>query len=59
MKTNILISYLLEFEPYLKESNLTKEQKEEVSRLIIEAMKIIDKEYMDIKWLQYILEKNK
>lgn len=57
-KNKELIDYLIDFYPIMKSGYLTTEQKDKVSDLIVEALKVIDKEYILWKWETFKKGKN-
>lgn len=52
-----LIDYILNFNPRMRGSSLSNAKKERLSALMIEALTIIDKDYMERKLKEFMGDK--
>lgn len=52
-----LIDYILNFNPRMRGSSLSNVKKERLSALMIEALTIIDKDYMESKLKEFLGDK--
>lgn len=54
-----LKDYILNFNPRMRGSSLTKDEREKISKLMIEALMIIDKDWMKYQLQEFLLKGDK